>query len=230
MNKTLILTAVTNSKDNLTNPYIVFDNCDYIAYTDKKYNVKTWEQRSIYEFSHIDNFNHRRNAKIIKVLSTILFPEYEYIVWVDANRQLIINPEMIYNEYGDDFDLLLFKHGGRNCLYQEFNYIKNITYLENQDILINQIDYYLSQGMPLGWGLFEMPTFIVKNTQKTKLFQMMWWEQICKFSSRDQISLPYVLWKLGDNINYKILKGNAIYRNEIGNIYFLECGKHLKKE
>jgi hypothetical protein len=105
MNKTLILTAVTNSKDNLTNPYVVFDNCDYIAYTDKKYNVKTWEQRSIYEFSHIDNFNHRRNAKIIKVLSTILFPEYEYIVWVDANRQLIINPEMIYNEYGNDFDL-----------------------------------------------------------------------------------------------------------------------------
>ena len=86
--------------------------------------------------------------------------------------------------------------------------------------------------MPQNYGLFEMSTFIKKNTPIIKTFDLLWWEHICKFSSRDQISLPFVLWKLGDKINYKILKG---YSNRItmkgdlgGNEYFEDQAVHLK--
>jgi len=36
---------------------------------------------------------------------------------------------------------------------------------------------------------------------------LMWWEQICMFSSRDQISFPFVCHQLG--ITPSILPGNA---------------------
>ena len=29
----------------------------------------------------------------------------------------------------------------------------------------------------------------------------MWWEQICRFSSRDQISFPFCLWKTKNKIS-----------------------------
>ena len=228
MNKTLILTALTGLKDELFDPIVVFNNCDYIAFTDRKYNVNVWEQRPINEFSNIDNFTDRRNAKIIKILSTILFPEYEYIIWVDANRHLIVEPDKIFKEFNYDFDILLFRHGGRKCAYQEMTHICNVGNLETTDILFKQAEYYFKQGLPANWGLFEMPTFIVKNTPIIKKLQMMWWEQICKFSSRDQTSLPFVMWKLGDKLNYKFLKGNANFRNEINNRYFFKQANHLK--
>ena len=56
-------------------------------------------------------------------------------------------------------------------------------------------------------GLFELPTFVLKNTPKIKELCLMWWEQICKYSSRDQLSLPYVLHRL--NIKPHIFDGDS---------------------
>jgi len=60
----------------------------------------------------------------------------------------------------------------------------------------------------------------------------MWFEQICKFSSRDQISFPFVLWKMGDKLKYKILKGHSnkfTMKGEMpDNDYFVDQGRHLK--
>lgn len=228
--KTLILTAITNGKDKLKDPEQKYDNCDYIAFVDKDYETKIWEQRKIIPFSFIDNYRDRRNAKIYKILSTILFPEYDYIIWVDGNHQLKKDPREIYDEYGD-FDILLFKHPDRKCTYEEMDAVKkwNMDDTENID---NQYKFYKSKFMPSNWGLYEMSTFIVKNTDNIKTFQLMWYEHICKFSSRDQISLPFVLWKLKDKLKFKILKGYANKYSmkglNTGNVYFADEGYHLK--
>jgi len=48
MKKFLVLTSITGGKDKLIDPPIVFDNCDYIAYVDRKYDdIKVWEQRDV---------------------------------------------------------------------------------------------------------------------------------------------------------------------------------------
>ena len=229
--KTLIITAITNGKDELLDPPQKFDDCDYIAFVDKQYDVKIWEQRQIIPFSNIDKYKDRRNAKIYKILSTIMFPEYDYIIWEDGNHQLKKDPKEIYQEYGDDFDILLFKHPDRKCTYEEMNAVAYWG-LDERDNVQAQLNHYMSAGMPKDWGLFEMSTFIVKNTPVVSSFQLMWYEQITKFSSRDQISLPYVLWKLRNKINYKLLKGFSnrfTMQGEVtGNDYFEDQGKHLR--
>lgn len=230
--KFLVLTAITNGKDQLLDPPVKYDDCDYIAFVDKEYpNIKTWEQRNVLNFSVIDTFAGRRNAKVFKILSTLMFPEYDYIIWEDGNHQLKKDPKLIIEEYGDDVDILLFKHPDRKCCYEEMNAVAqwNLDYRHNVE---NQYRYYKSVNMPDNYGLFEMSTFIVKNTQAVKEFQLMWWEQICKFSSRDQISLPFCLWKMDKKIKKKRLKGFANLfamdgKNE-GNDYFEDQGKHLK--
>ena len=69
MKKFLVVTAITDGKDALVDPPTVYENCDYIAYVDRKYDsVKVWEQRAILKYSNIDHFTNRRNAKPYKIL------------------------------------------------------------------------------------------------------------------------------------------------------------------
>lgn len=232
MKKFLVITSITNGKDKLLDPKEIFDNCDYVAYVDKKQDdCKVWEQRDIYNFSSIDEYKNRRNAKPYKILSAVMFPEYEYIIWEDGNHQLKKNPQEIINEYGDNVDILIFKHPDRKCTYQEMKACAQWN-LDNILNIQNQFNYYKNNNMPELFGLYEMSTFIMKTSHSVKELQLMWWEQITKFSSRDQISFPYCLWKMGDKITKKKLRGYSnlfsMDGKNTGNDYFDDQGKHLK--
>jgi hypothetical protein len=231
MKKFLVLTSITDGKDKLIDPPKVFDNCDYIAFVDKEYDVKVWEQRPVLKFSSLDKYFNRRNAKTYKILSALMFPQYEYIIWEDGNHQLKMDPQLIIDEYGEDSDILLFKHPDRKCTYEEMQAVSHWQ-LDNRELVEAQFRYYKSLGVPEKLGLYEMSTFIVKTTDATKEFQLMWWEQINKFSSRDQISLPFCLWKMGNRLKRKRLKGYAnlftMQGEKSGNDYFDDQGRHLK--
>lgn len=231
MKKFAVITAITNGKDDLIDPPMVFENCDYIAYTDHKYDTKIWEQRDVLKFSTIDALSDRRNAKPYKILSSLLFGEYEYVVWEDGNHQLKKDPQSIINEYGADVDLFLFKHPDRGCTYDEMKAVVQWQ-LDYPSNIQNQYNFYKNIGMPEKWGLYELSTFMVKTTKQVQELQLMWWEQICRFGSRDQISLPYCLWKMGDKIKKRRLRGYSnlfTMKGETeGNEYFSDQGKHKK--
>jgi hypothetical protein len=221
--KFLLLTSITNNKDTLTDPKFVFDNCDYVAITDRKYDVNIWKQEPILRFSTIDEYHHRRNAKIYKILNNILFPNYEYIIWIDGTHELKVNPQDILNEYGEA-DLYCFNHPVRNCVLKE---IKAVINLDDIKKLEQQYKFYIQNKMPKNYGLMELSSFMIHNNPKIKILSLAWWEQICKFSSRDQCSLPYCLWQMEKNnlkVDIKFLKG---YANTLdGNIYFDKKEKH----
>jgi hypothetical protein len=207
MNKFLVLTAIAGNKCILRDPIQKFDNCDYLAFVDTKFDVNIWNQKPLIEYTTIDNFKNRRNAKIYKILSSILFNSYEYIIWCDGNKNLNVNPESILQKYGDG-DLYFFKHPERNCIYREIHTCCTLG-LDDPNLLKTQAFFYASQNMPEYYGLFEVPTFIKKVSEKIMKFDLMWWEQILKFSSRDQCSLNYCLWKMKNELTIKTLEGCA---------------------
>jgi len=225
-NKFLVLTANMGGKDQLIDPPTKFNNCDYIAFVDTAYGVSTWSQVEAFKFSGIDGYSDRRNAKLYKALGAVLFPEYDYIIWQDASHQLLVDPNEIVQEYGD-FDLLMFNHPDRNCIYQEIDVISG--WLDTPDNATRQRDYYKSQGMPENYGLFEMACFMKRTNKAVATLDLMWWEQICKFSSRDQCSFMYCLWRAqnsGQPLNIKTFEGYAkMYAG--GSKYFNEQ-HHLK--
>ena len=228
MNKDfLILTSNFGQKDLLKDPSEVYDNCDYIAFTDNQTELKVWKQQQGFHFSNIDNYSDRRDAKIYKILSTTFFPNYKYIVWMDANKELIVNPKLIIDEYGDA-DILGFFHPERNCIYQEMEIIKRLNLDDNQ-LIDNQKQFYNQDNFPNNIGLLEMSFFIRKNTDKIKHLEFCWCEQICKFSSIDQCSFMYCIWKLRNKnviYSFKRLKGFANNHGG-GNLYSKES-PHLK--
>lgn len=222
MNKHLIITANIGNRDRLWPISNKFDSCDYLYFTDSPENADGWDTRESFQFSTIDGFSDRRNAKLYKVLAPVMFPGYDYIVWHDSHKLLIVDPPSIIEEYGD-FDLLLFKHPERDCVYDEMTHVANLgRRLDVFENIHNQYKFYESCGMPKKYGLHEMTMFIAKPSNNVKQLMLMWWEQICKFGSRDQFSFEYCLWKLGGKIKIKQFEGQTRC-----NKYFIQHGEHI---
>jgi len=232
--KYLVVTSITGDKDILVDPEITFRNCFYLAFVDKvNHELNVWNQVKNHDYSNIDSLKHRRNAKVAKILMTRFFMNeaIEYIIWHDGTHQLAVDPEEIIKEYGDA-DMYVFKHAQRRCLYQEANEIINVK-LDNPDLVKQQLNFYQSVGMPPYYGLYEMGCYIRKVNQNTIDFGLAWFEQLCKFSSRDQVSFPFVLWNFNDKLKLSYLKGNCSkyigtpFENE-GNKYFTNHANHIR--
>lgn len=97
---------------------------------------------------------------------------------------------------------------------------KNISY----KALKEQMKFYEHEGLPKYTCYFENPVIIRKtNDDELKAVMRTWWEQIERFTHRDQLSLPYALWKNGKDGSYVFSLGNNAFRNP----YFLTT-KHVK--
>lgn len=195
-NTIAIVTAISGLKIPLVDPSVKFQKADYYAFVDKYQDVNVWRQNKVQNFSTHPIYTDRMNAKIYKILPELYFPDYEWIIWIDSTHEVIESPEKIIDEYMTGGDIGVFIHNTRNCVYDESRVVidwgKNIP-----DEVNKQVEFYRECNYPQNNGLFELSVIIRRNKKNIRKLNLMWWEQICKFSSRDQISFPFVLWKSG---------------------------------
>lgn len=180
-----VVTAITANKDYLRDQP-EYPGVQYVAFTKQK--SETWRTRKPYE-----KFKDAvMNAKIHKIL-THKYIDTDYIVWMDGNINLKQDPHKLIKLMGNN-DYAFFKHPGRNCIYEEA--IACVQYGKGKvGDYAEQIKDYSNPDkydVPENIGLFEMTCFIRKNNPHTNEMFEKWWAEICRYSNRDQISLPVV--------------------------------------
>lgn len=202
-----VLTSITGLEQKLHQPSTIFENVDYHAFVDQiSENNTVWRQHLISHTSIDKDYQHRRTAKLPKVLPQIYLPNYDYYIWQDSTHEVVTNPHYIVKYLLRGAEMGLFEHPQRDCAYKEAEELMKINY--DSKYLINEmINFLREENYPKNNGLYELSTFITKNSQLMFDANILWWELICKYSSRDQISLPYVLYKM--KIKPYILKGCA---------------------
>lgn len=207
-NKIAILTAISGNRDRLSPPIVVHENADYFAFVDEpsEEQIGPWKQMKNYSFTSDERFSNRRKAKIYKITPELFLPGYDYYFWVDATHDVVVNPQEIIDEFLKESCLAVFNHRERHCAYQEANEIIKLNYDHIYNVT-NQIKEYQKLNFPFDFGLFELPVIVRKNCAETTAFNLMWWEQICKYSSRDQISFPFCLWST--KIQISVMPGYA---------------------
>lgn len=159
--------------------------------------VEGWEHRTPIEWSsgpHRD----RRNAKPPKVLSLLVHPDADLVVWVDANLSLAVSPNEVAAAMGDA-DLGLFRHSERDCVYEEGRVVVESGF-DDEQVVARQLGRYRQLGHPEGWGLYELRCFAIRRSPRTEAMQLAWFEDLCKWSSRDQISLPVAIRRFGASV------------------------------
>lgn len=210
-----VVTSISGLNNKLIDPKEVFDGVDYHAFVDEISDNSVWIQHKNIKFTLDKDYEGRRNAKIYKILPNLFLPNYDYYFWIDSTHEVIIHPRSVIQDLMKEHEIALFRHTQRKCVYEEANELINLGY-DHKNLIDGQIKYYLENNYPKDNGLYELPCFIRKNTENIQKMNLMWWEIICKFSSRDQISLPFIINKLG--INPYILEGCAncgFYGNNI---------------
>ena len=155
------------------------------------------------------------NAKIIKVLS------HQYVrskisVWHDGH--IYVKPGFNPIELLEDYDMVLMRHPQRNCIYQEQEpaKVRISTDIEGCNKIDEQIQYYLNMEFPKEYGLWCGGFIIRKNNRVVEEFNNAWWAEICRFSYRDQLSLPIALSKF-PYIKLKTMNDH-LYKNK----YFIK--------
>ena len=167
-----------------------YDDVDYFAFVDKFYHLNKRKQMLLPDFSTDPTYAHRRNAKMPKVLSWMMIPGYDYYIWHDSS-----------SEFG------LFKHPERDCAYEEAAVILNRG-IDTDENIHKTVLFLQNQEWPINGGLFELSSFVYKNTPAVRNATLTWWELIQRYSSRDQVTFPYCLKK--HNVSYSILPGSAL--------------------
>lgn len=214
--KIAVVTASIGSKD-IQEPPILFDNTDFYAFVDEsKLNIKdSWKRNKFIDFSFDTVYKNRRNAKIYKVLPHFFVPDYDYYIWIDSTHYVAMEPIKIIDDLLSDSDIAVFKHPERNCVYEEAEFVKKINY-DHHNLIDSVLEFYRNQNYPRNSGLYENPARIQRNTPEIQKMMFSWWEMICKYTSRDQITFPYVLNRY--NIKPTIIPGLSKRVNQ--NEYF----------
>jgi hypothetical protein len=145
------------------------------------------------------------NAKVYKILPH-LFTKSPYRIWVDGNIFPKRDSSEIIKELLGDHDIATYKHPWRNCLYAESQAARGRLKPEYWPLLDAQVAQYRQEGMPTNFGLAECGVLISRDNATTREFFERWWGQVTRYSSRDQVSFPYVWWKMQDRIKIRLIE------------------------
>jgi len=178
----VIYSVITGGYDELPiAPY--FDGWDSIMFTDKQHDDnKGWKIIQLPKSN-----NPLIQSRDIKIRPHIHLPEYDLVCYVDGNQKFIKEPPS---------NPIWFEHQRRTNIFQEAQQIINNGRFPD-DIINEQIDYYTTQGYE-DCGLY-LNGFSVRNNKNEDIKRLndVWFEETCKFAPRDQLSLPYAIWKTG---------------------------------
>ena len=196
--KKVIYSCISGKYDDIVTDFYPNEDYDYVLFTDNKKLLKQkqflfWKIRPM-KFTERDSV---RNARWHKMHPHILFPDYEYSVWIDSNVQIL--GREIYNyideQIAKNHNIATTIHPYRNCLYEEaWECIRK--HKDNAELICKQIDIIREDGFPKEMGLFETNVFYRKHNDSDVISLMeQWWSFINNLSRRDQLSFSYLLWK-----------------------------------
>ncbi len=213
-----VYTGAFGGYDDFFEPMVFPDNIDYYYISDEepaRQSKYTWMCANDIIPNHI--VSPIKRNRYIKMHPHIIFPEYKYSIYLDANVRVISDlTDLICNSKSG---ISVFEHWRRDCLYYEAMTIVNHKRIVPEDA-VKQISKYLREGMPLHFGLPELPV-IAREHNKVDCVNVMntWWEEFDNESQRDQLSFPYALWKNNYSLTDVAILGNCIRESKLFKFY-----------
>lgn len=192
-----VYTCIIGKYDKVIEPVYVSDKCDYYIITDQDIDDNSiWKKIDINTIKIVGLKNNELN-RYVKLHPHIFFENYNYSIYLDGNVRIISDLIPMVESLGNKI-IGLHIHSFRNCAYQEGKSFKFNKRLKSfYPDVTRQLNVYYKEGFPHSFGLFEN-TIIVRKHMDKKCIELMneWWKQLNEFSFRDQISLPYTIWKM----------------------------------
>lgn len=183
-------------------------NVDYYMFTDDHNTIPDKNWNVIYIDAENDVYSKEDMNKKFKWSAFEHFAgKYEYALYCDSKIALISNPLNCVNDFKDKLKI------GFTC--HKYGFIKNNKYTDNIKDVYRHADYlldvkvghldnikklkdvYKKSGLPMNSGVVETAVILtdLKNETARKIQCEILEEYLKMNTKRDQIVVPYVLWK-----------------------------------
>ncbi|CAK9196058.1 unnamed protein product [Sphagnum troendelagicum] len=149
----------------------------------------------------------RRNGKVPKFLTHRIFPNARYSIWLDSKLRLDSDPLLIleYFLWRGKHEYAISNHYDRHCVWEEVEQNKCLNKF-NHTIIDQQFQFYQEDGLTqfnesdphrLLPSYVPEGSFIVRaHTPMANLFSCLWFNEVDRFTPRDQLSFAYTYLKL----------------------------------
>jgi len=189
----VIYTVVTGDYDTVVDPLFLSPRCSHICLTDgQKFASEKWTVKPLPQ----QNLGRERLSRHPKVLPHRYFPDFDVSIYIDANMTITGDlADLASSVLDSKHDLALFHHPLRNCVYDEAKAcLKDGR--ERFSVLHRQMDHYRAVGYPARNGLVA-GGIVIRRHNNPEVVRLMeaWWEDIVRFSHRDQLSFNFAVWK-----------------------------------
>lgn len=159
----------------------------------------------------------KRN-RYIKMHPHKLFPDYRYSVYIDGN--ITVTADITGFVHRNKSGISVFMLPWRECVYYEALAVVNARRVVASDVC-RQVKRYMDEGMPMHYGLPEMPVIAMEH-QNPRCIKIMedWWDEFDSGAQRDQLSFMYVMWKNGmkltdiTSLGENVRKSTYLYKKE----------------
>jgi hypothetical protein len=192
--KMVVYTAVTGHYDNVHAPAIKVPGWDYLCFTDETSTARPgWDVRAL-PHEYLDQI---RRARVAKILSHQFLREYDISIWIDANIGIRGDLAAFSNMALARADIAFFRHGMRRPSVAAEIQACEQAGKAPLEIMSLQYEDYRARGFTDNAGIIPETGVIIRRHHHPAVRAAMeeWWAELLKYSVRDQISLPYIVWK-----------------------------------
>ncbi len=201
--KYLVFTAVFNDFDRVFPPVKVEDGISYYLLTDDAaVRVDGWHTMyvDISNFRDAKSANHYYRSMIHEEV-----PGYDASIYVDGNIRILGNLRQLFEAFlATNAGLGVYRHPLRSTVADEAHACLVSGKISAIDMLQQELQSQKDDGFKDDIGLIEA-TIMMKNhhDQRMRLAMQLWQDRFESFGTRNQLSLPYVIWKTGVTCLYQ---------------------------
>ena len=221
-----VYTAIFGQKDTLHEPRVRPLNCDFICFTDQHFSSSVWDVRKV-ERPLPDA---TRSARMYKILAHQFLPEYELSIWVDGNITVRSDVNEPIERYLKKANMAVYDHGRSahfplKSLAEHLNALRKTALRgkpeDDMEKVEAQAKHYAKEGFPdKGGQIWSCVLLRRHNAEDVKGAMEAWWDELVRWSKRDQMSFNYVAWKKGLEFVY-------MEENPTDNKYFFRTNHRL---
>ena len=176
---------------------------NYFLFSDINYKNTNWTIIPVTKLIEKSNISKIKMTRYFKFFPHLFFKDYELSIYIDASLTIKgdLN-ELLLKSLNPSFNIYFLQHYARNTIFQEFSAVLRSKKETEENVNIVK-KRYIKENFPDNLGLTENCIIIRRHNNKNIIKLMkIWWNEIKKYSYRDQLSLNYAIWKL--NLNIKI--------------------------
>lgn len=186
---------------------------------------------------HLPYADARRNGKVPKLLLHRIFPNARYSIWIDGKLKLVVDPYQILERFlwRKNASFAISRHYRRFDVFEEANANKAAGKYDNASIDF-QVEFYKREGLtpyskaklPITSDVPEGCVIIREHIPITNLFTCLWFNEVDRFTSRDQLSFSIVRDKIMSKVKWSVnMFMDCERRNFVVQAYHRDLLEHM---